>query len=120
MWTDPWVPGIGNFRPQPRVEEYKQIALKAADLIDSSTRSWRREWINVLFTSMDAKAILSIPIPFNPKQDRLIWIPDSKGRFSIKSVHKVTFTSLERDSQPQAFWLKLWKAKLLKRLKMLI
>ena len=23
VWTDSWVPGIGNFRPQLRVEEYK-------------------------------------------------------------------------------------------------
>nr|POF06283.1 hypothetical protein CFP56_76050 [Quercus suber] len=111
VWTDSWVPGIENFKPQPRVDEYKQIAIKTSDLIDSSTRSWIRGWVNVLFTPADANAILSILIPYNPKQDRLIWILDSKGRFSVKSVHKVAFTSPERDSQPQAFWLKLWKAK---------
>nr|POF24198.1 hypothetical protein CFP56_06276 [Quercus suber] len=88
-----------------------EIAIKTSDLIDSSTRSWIRGWVNVLFTPADANAILSILIPYNPKQERLIWIPDSKGRFFVKSVHKVAFTSLERDSQPQAFWLKLWKAK---------
>lgn len=120
VWSDPWVPRIVDFRPQPRVDEYKQIVIKASDLIDSSTKSWITEWVNVLFTLADATTILSIPIPYNPKQDRLIWFPDSKGRFSVKSVHKVAFISPKRDSQPQAFWLKLWKAKFPESLKMLI
>lgn len=37
VWTDPWVPWIDNFKPYPRVEEYKQIAIKASNLIDQPT-----------------------------------------------------------------------------------
>lgn len=83
VWTDPWVPSIDNFKPHPRVEEYNQIAIKASDLIDQPTRTWIRSLVNEIFTSDDANAILTIPIPFTPKQDRLIWLPNSKGRFSI-------------------------------------
>ena len=47
--------------------------------------------VREIFTHTNAHAILTIPITFTPKQDRLIWLSDSKGVFSIKSVHKVTF-----------------------------
>lgn len=81
IWTDPWVPLIDNFKPQPRVEEYKQFPIKAFQLIDSTTRSWNVGMVREIFTHTDAYAILTIPIPFTPKQDRLIWLPDSKGVF---------------------------------------
>ena len=58
--------------------------------------------------------------PVAPRQDRLIWLPDSKAIFSVKYVHKVSFTQSKGDVQPQAHWKKLWKARFPERLKMLI
>lgn len=91
IWIDQWVPWIANFKPQPRVEEYKQFPIKAFQLIDSTSRSWNVGMGREIFIHTDAHAILTIPIPFTPKQDRLIWLPDSKGVFSVKSVYKVAF-----------------------------
>lgn len=76
--------------------------------------------VNEIFTSTAAHAILTIPIPVAPRQNRLIWLLDSKGIFSVKSVHKVSFSQSNGDVQPKVHWKKLWKARFPERLKMLI
>ena len=39
-----------------------------------------------LFNSKSVVAIQKIHLPFTPRKDRLIWVKDSKGHFSIRSV----------------------------------
>ena len=120
VWSDPWVPEIENFMPQPRLEEYKRLPIKANDLIDPISKSWISNWVEELFAPTDARAILNIPIPVSHKQDKLVWLPDSKGRFLAKSIHNVAFAHPNCNGQPQACWSKLWKANFPERLKMLI
>ncbi|KAK9986858.1 hypothetical protein SO802_031809 [Lithocarpus litseifolius] len=67
-----------------------------------------------------AKAILAIPIPYNPKQDKLIWLPDSKGMFSVKSIHELAFRSSISNNPQNNHWKRLWNARLPERLKMLL
>ena len=76
--------------------------------------------ISDLFSTESAKAILAIPIHYNPRQDKLIWVPDSKGMFSIKSVHDQSFRFSISNNPQNSHWKKLWKARLPKRLKMLL
>ena len=76
--------------------------------------------IKEIFDSDSADAILTIPIPSNPKQDKMIWLPNLKGNFSVKSVHKVAYHNVNNNDQAQSHWKKLWKAKLPERLKMLL
>nr|XP_023892398.1 uncharacterized protein LOC112004387 [Quercus suber] len=73
-----------------------------------------------IFTHTDAHAILTIHIPFTLKQDRLIWLPDAKGVFFVKSIYKVAFNHPTSNDQSQTHWSKQWKAKFPKRLKLLI
>ena len=76
--------------------------------------------IKEIFDSDSADAILTIPIPSNPRQDKMIWLPNLKGNFSVKSVHKVAYHNVNNNDQAQSHWKKLWKAKLPERLKMLL
>jgi len=91
VWSDPWMPEIVNFIPQPRLEECRKLSIKASELIDSISKSWISDLVKELFAPTNARAILNIPIPMSPKQDKLVWLPDSKGRFSVKSIHNVAF-----------------------------
>ena len=52
-----------------------------------------------LFSANSARAILAIPIPYNSKQNELIWVPDSKGMFSVKYVHDFSFRSSSSNNQ---------------------
>ena len=120
VWSDPWVPEIVNFIPQPRLEEYRKLPIKVNDLIDPTSKSWISDWVKELFAPTDARTILNISIPMSHRQDKLVWLPDSKGRFSAKSIHNVAFAHPDCVGQPQACWSKLWKANFPERLKMLI
>lgn len=76
--------------------------------------------IKELFALDSTQAILTIPIPFCTRQDRLIWLPDAKGIFPAKLAYKTSFSQSNISNQAQPHWKKLWKAKSPKRLKMLI
>ena len=76
--------------------------------------------ISNLLSTESTKAILAIQIPYNPRQDKLIWVPDSKGMFSVKSVHDLSFRSPISNNSQNSHWKKLWKAGLPERLKMLL
>jgi len=103
------------FKPQPRVSTDTQQQLKAYKLIDLSTKTWKVAMVTELFSAKSAKAISAIPIPYNPRQDKLIWVPDPKGIFSVKSVHNVSFRSSISANLQSSHWKKLWKAKLPER-----
>ncbi|KAL0012539.1 hypothetical protein SO802_007647 [Lithocarpus litseifolius] len=120
VWTDPWVPWLEGFKPQPKVSTYTQNPLKAFQLIDQHSNFWNSNMIADLFSADSARAILAIPIPYNSKQDKLIWVLDSKGMFSVKSIYDFSFRSSSGNNQQNNLWKKLWKARLPERLKMLL
>ena len=120
VWEDPWVPWIEGFKPRLKVEVYSQLHFKAHHFVDSTSKSWDVNMIKEIFDSDSAVAILTIPIPSTPRQDKMIWLPNPKGNFSVKSVHKMAFHNVNNNDQAQSHWKYLWKAKLLERLKMLL
>ena len=65
------------------------------------------------------EAIKKIIISTIPVPDRLIWILDPKGKFSIKLVFFVSQDPVEQ-SQPNIQWKPFWKLQLHERLKMLV
>ena len=64
-------------------------------------------------------AITKIPIPSTPSPDKLVWIHEPKGLFSVKSAYKCN-----QMEHPHIFgsniWSKLWKLNLHERSKMFI
>ena len=88
VWLDPWVPWIDGFIPSPKDESIIQSEMKVAQLIDQDLRTWKTTMVLDIFNPIFANAILSIPIPSRLSPDKLMWIPDSKGLFSVKSAYK--------------------------------
>ena len=87
VWEDPWVPWIQGFKPQPRNENITQCPIMVSQLIDHTTHSWIPSLVTELFDAASAQAIMLIPIPYSPRQDKLMWTPSSKGVFSVKSAY---------------------------------
>ena len=50
--------------------------IKVSRLIDLDIHYWKSQIIHQLFEPISAKAILSIPIPTNLKQNKLMWVPE--------------------------------------------
>ena len=88
VWLDPWVPWIKGFIPSSKDESDTQSNMKVSQLIDHELHTWRTSMILDIFNPMSTQAILSIPILARPSPDKLMWIPDSKGLFSVKSAYK--------------------------------
>ena len=64
-------------------------------------------------------AIQKICLPFFSRLDKLVWIKDPKGQFSIKSTYNTCQeTSISHSQNP--FWKKYWKLKVYDRVKMLL
>ena len=120
LWVDPWVPWIEDFKLKPRIDDYLQLPIKANHLIDRTSKVWNEDMVKEIFSLEVVQTILSIPIPHHPKQDRLIWLPDLKETFTVKSFHHVAFTQLCDGSPVNSLWKNLWKARLPERLKMLL
>ncbi|XP_030923475.1 uncharacterized protein LOC115950411 [Quercus lobata] len=87
VWEDPWVPWIQGFSPKPREVAFSQIPMLVSQLINNELRYWNASLVNEIFDPESARAILSISLPFQPCPDKLIWVLDSKGKFTVKSAY---------------------------------
>ena len=114
------MPWIEDFKPKQRIDDHLQLPIKAHHLIDHTSKAWDEDMVKEIFSPEVAQAILTILIPHHPRQDRLIWLPDPKGTFTIKYVHHVAFTQVCDGSPINSLWKNLWKVRLSKRLKMLL
>ena len=64
--------------------------IKVSQLIDPDFHCWKSQIIHQLFEPIATRAILSIPIPSSPKQEKLMWVPKSKGSFMVKLAYVTT------------------------------
>ena len=112
VWQDPWVPWIQGFIPSPREEAATQNPILVCHIFDPNLLCWKADLVKALFDTPSAQAILSMPVPFRHSPDRLIWVPDSKGCFSVKLAYLVgcDLTSLTPSSGINRS--KLWKSKI--------
>ena len=120
VWEDPWVPWIQGFSPKPREDAFSQIPMLVSQLINNELRYWNAYLVNEIFDAESTRAILSISLPFQPCPDKLIWVLDPKGRFTIKSAYRATTQKDEPSPIPQSLWKKIWKFNAPKRIKMFL
>ncbi|XP_026451447.1 uncharacterized protein LOC113351724 [Papaver somniferum] len=88
IWLDGWV--IGLDKPSTPAEGLVNYVayIHVADLFISGTRVWNFHLINYLFPEDTTHKILAMSIPAIG-DDTLIWLPDRKGYFYVKSVYHV-------------------------------
>ncbi len=118
IWKDPWVPWLPNFLRQPKYETINE-KLVVFCLINQSTRTRNVYKLKELFDEVSVEAITKIKIPYSPWLDRLVWILDPKGRFSVKSAFNCNQPNLET-FVADLTWNRLWKLNMHERLKMFI
>lgn len=88
------------------------------ELIDWTTRTWDRQLVETKFHSEDAEAILRIPLSRRHSIDKLFWLHNREGKYSVKSgYHLAKLPGKEADSQRECstggginpVWSKMWK-----------
>ena len=63
-------------------------------LIDKDTRRWKVDTLKSLFLPFEVETILNIPLNYNLPEDKIIWVGNKKGGFSVKSAYCVALTVL--------------------------
>ncbi|XP_030939770.1 uncharacterized protein LOC115964643 [Quercus lobata] len=59
------------------------------DLLGEEGMEWDIELVRGLFLPQDAETILSIPISESIAKDRMVWVEDKKGIFTVRSVYRL-------------------------------
>jgi hypothetical protein len=79
-------------------------------LINPITNSWKIDLLQLLFEPESIEAICKIMVPMRPTADKLIWVKDTKGRFSVKSVYQANQES-SLNPNMGGLWQRLWRSK---------
>ena len=91
-----------------------------SQLIDHAQHQWNTSLVQDTFDQQSAQAILNIHIPLRFRPDKLIWTPNNKGNFTVKSAY---WSALDSDNylpQSNLPWKRLWNLKAPERMKMLL
>lgn len=91
VWQDPWVPWVDGFISNPKAQDDPKNPLMASYLINQETHPWKASLIQEIFDADSSKAILSIPVSLRPKLEKLVWVHNLKGNFTVKlAFHTIT------------------------------
>ncbi|XP_026397067.1 uncharacterized protein LOC113291789 [Papaver somniferum] len=121
IWLDNWVIGLDH-PPLPAEGLINTISyIYISDLFIHGTRDWNVHLVYYLFSPESAESILAITI-LDIGTDNLIWMPDRKGQFSVKSACNVisSHSNANTGAQvvPSQVWKALWKVKLPHKIKL--
>jgi hypothetical protein len=81
-----------------------------SSLIDSNSHCWKQELLEQLFDSTTKEAINKITIPLRPRNDKIVWLLEKNGLFSVKSAYNLC-QNLPNTNQNAVEWSKIWKLK---------
>ena len=65
-------------------------------LIDEEKKPWKMDRIRRFFLPFEAKTVLNIPLSYNLPEDKIIWVGNKRGMFSIKSAYYVALPLVEK------------------------
>lgn len=120
VWTDPWIPSLANFKPIPKDDTISQTQnLTVSTLIHPITRQWFNDILEALFDPVTIHAIKLLQPAHTSLPDKLIWKPDRKGKFSVKSAYHLTLQTshLVHTTMVKNDWIGLCNLKIHARLK---
>ena len=109
-----------RFYPKPKSLALPNLPSQVSSLINHDLHCWKPHIINEVFETQSAQAILSIPIPITSRADKLCWILESKGAFTVKSAYKASLTHVPTFSTSPVEWKKIWKLNAPQRIKMFL
>nr|XP_023887877.1 uncharacterized protein LOC112000001 [Quercus suber] len=111
---DKWLPDLYSscvVSPQKNFPNNTRVCA----LIDVENRCWMEDRIREEFLPHEAEAILSLPLSFNGKEDRLIWAETTNGYYTTKSTYRLLLKEAEaatpgtsNSAAQKLFWQELW------------
>ena len=119
IWDDKWLPSPTTYKicsPQQNFGDFPMVS----SLIDEETRCWKMDRIRSFFLPFEAETILNIPLSYNLPEDKIIWVGNKRGMFSVKSAYYVALPLVEKSELGECskedcrtpLWKEMWQLKL--------
>ena len=83
-----WLKSVPNGKPSIQSNSNSQLA-KVEELIIGESKSWNEQLIRNSFSMREAKVILEIRLSKRSTADRLIWVLDKLGHFTVRSAYNM-------------------------------
>lgn len=106
VWKYPWLPCKESRFIQSIGPDQLQ-GTKVNSLMNMQMDNWDHEILEDLFEEADRMQILKIPITSNSQEDKIIWLGEESGAYTVKSSYRILTGVLEHDSS--FHWTKVWK-----------
>jgi hypothetical protein len=90
--------------------------LMVSSFINQQSKQWNVATLEDYFDNNSVEAIKRIIIPYNPTEDKLSWVKDKKGKFSVKSTYMLCQEHRSMINNG-VNWVDFWKLKMHERLK---
>ena len=96
-------------------------------LINPMTKWWNVDLIRTTFLVFEAETILKIPLSRTLPEDKIIWIGNRRGEFSVKSAYHIAYGLIEANDCGESssgdpckpLWKRLWLLNLPAKIKVL-
>ncbi|XP_043814106.1 uncharacterized protein LOC122724009 [Manihot esculenta] len=106
--NNPWLPSDSNFVPNDPM--FIDDAMHVSDLFVPGELRWDLEKVLNIFSMDDVRSILAIPLPLNPRPDKLIWHFEKRGFYTVKTAYYCVLSMLGRHLRvgTSDLWKKVW------------
>ena len=113
VWHDQWIPRPCTYRVITK-ERPNSTNTLVCELINRATSEWNIDKLNSWFIPKDRDAILGIPLSSSNTQDKLIWVENRSGKFTVKSAYALALEEKTRatraDCSDELARRKIWKS----------
>jgi ribonuclease HI len=107
--SDPWLRGSdGSWIPSPQIQGVHNLCVN--DLMIPNVKVWDKCRIESLFPMNIASRIFEIPLFNTLEDDKLVWVDNPNGVYSVKSGYKILLnvTGKLHESSHHESWHNLW------------
>lgn len=95
IWEDRWMLTPSTYKViSPLLPHFDDFPMVSA-LIYLDTRRWKADLVRRTFLPFEANTILNLPISVTLPDDKITWIGNKRGEFTVKSAYYIALTIAE-------------------------
>ena len=94
IWDDRWLPTLSTYKVISPPNGNPEFPMVSA-LINPITKWWNVNLVRATFLPFEADTILRIPLTHNMLEDKIIWLGNNQGEFTVKSAYHIAYNLIE-------------------------
>ena len=115
IWEDKWLSTPTTYKeisPPYCIDDFPMVSAP----IDQNTKRWKANLIKKTFLPFEVDTILSIPLSYSFPDDKLIWLGNKRGVFTVRSAYYMALLLVETCNEGESsvgdprtlLWKKVW------------